>query len=293
MGAKKPVPKLQVPQPAEPPREKLISRLLRAPAALSLIWPAALLVGGYLAWHQWGAERVGQQYYRLDPDAVSITPPPDFVRSDITAAVFKSHQLEKTSLLNRQATAMIAQAYQTHPWVEQVVRVAKRRDGVDVHLRYRRPVALVRVISQHAESRGTPAVFVIDGRGVLLPPEDFVALDKNSLLHIEVEGTYATGGIGNPFGDARVIAAARLADLLSDYRRRFQLAAVRLTNPRRTFNEGWVFALIRTDGSSFIWGSPPGEETSDEPSAEEKLRRLAADATTVADLRVAAAPTAP
>lgn len=287
MGAKKPVPKLRVPQPPDPPRERLITRVLRAPAALSLIWPAALLVGGYLAWHSWGAERVGQQYYRLDPATVTITPPPQFVRSDITAAVFKSHQLEKTSLLNRHATAMIAQAFQTHPWVEQVVRVTKRSGGVDVHLRYRRPVALVRVISQHAETRGTPAVFVIDGRGILLPPEDFATLDKTSLLHIEVEGTYATGGIGNPFGDGRVIAAAALANLLSDYREQFQLAAIRLTNPRRTFNEGWIFALIRTDGSDFIWGSPPGEETAGEPSAAEKLQRLAADATAVADLRVA------
>lgn len=263
--------------------------MLRAPAVLSLIWPTALLIGSYLAWHQWGAERIGREYYRLERETVTITPPPAFVHSDITAAVFETHQLEKTSLLNRQATATIAQAYQTHPWVQQVVRVEKRSDGVDVHLRYRQPMAMVRVISQHQEVQG-PAVFVVDGNGVLLPPEDFVNFDKTALLHIEVPGTYPTGGIGSPFGDQRVIAAAALAQLLSKHREPCNLAAITLTNPTRAFNESWVFAIIRTDGTRFIWGSPPGEETNGEPSAATKLKALLADASRVADLRLAQRP---
>lgn len=289
MGANKPVPKLHPPKPPEPERVRWTTRLLRAPAVLSLIWPAVLLIGGYLAWHQWGAERIGRQYYRLEPKAVTLTPPPPFVQSDITAAVFASHQLEKTSLLNRSATATIAQAYQTHPWVEQVVRVEKRSDGVNVHVRYRRPVAMVRVLSQHEEVPG-PAVFPVDGRGVLLPPEDFVAFDKTALLHIEVPGTYPTGGIGSPFGDSRVIAAAALAQVLASYREQCKLAAVQLTNPTRTFDEGWVFAVIRSDGSRFIWGSPPGEESRGEPPAAAKLKALLADSQNVADLRLAQRP---
>ncbi|WP_164104601.1 hypothetical protein [Candidatus Laterigemmans baculatus] len=289
MGANKKVPKLHPPMPPEPPPVPWTARVLRAPAVLSLIWPAALLVGSYVAWHHWGAERIGRQYYRLEREAVSITPPPPFVQSDITAAVFETHQLEKTSLLHRQATATIAQAYQTHPWVQQVVRVEKRSDGVDIHLRYRQPMAMVRVISQHAEVKG-PAVFVVDGRGILLPPEDFVGFDTTSLLHIEVPGTYPTGGIGSPFGDQRVIAAAALAELLEKHREICNLAAITLTNPNRAFNESWVYAIIRTDGTRFIWGSAPGEEVRGEPSAAAKLQALLADTSRVDDLRLAKLP---
>jgi len=281
---RKRAPKLNVPKPPEPPPPPhWLVRLAKAPALVMVVWPLLLVVGGYVVWNRWGYERLSQQYNRLSADQVTVTPPPEYIRTNIVGAVFESHQLEKISLLNRLATAAIAEAFRTHPWVEEVLRVEKRASGVDIHLRYRKPVALVRVVSKHPKVTGD-AFFVIDAQGVLLPREDFSEADGNKYLHIEIPNTYPSGDIGAPYGDDRVLSAAKLAATLDAHWQGLQVRAIGMENPNRTFNESWIYSLFRQDRTKVVWGSPPGEELPGELSAAEKLARLQ-ETPTVSDLR--------
>jgi hypothetical protein len=284
-GGENKLPKLSRSKPPEPPPPHWATRLIKAPALLSFIWPMILVVGGLVVWQRWGAERIGQQFNRLDPASVVITPTPEYIRADVAAEVFRTHQLERTSLLSRMATAVVGEAFKTHPWVEEVLRVEKSTEGVAVQLRYRKPVASVRVKSLHPEIE-RDGLFFIDGNGVLLPTEDFGEQDIRRYLQILIPETYPAG-IGAPYGDDRVMAAARIAKLLVDDRESLDLAAIELQNPRRTFDESWIFALVRSDGSRIVWGSPPGEEPEGEPSAESKLRMIRASGTGDSDLRMA------
>jgi hypothetical protein len=284
-GAKKRPPKLNVPKPPDPPpRPHWLVRLATAPAVLMILWPLILIVGGFVAWNRWGEDRLGKDFYRLEPGGVSISPAPDYIRSNIVSEVFATHQLEKVSLLNRLATAAIGEAFRTHPWVDEVIRVEKSSNGVDIQLRYRKPIAWVRVASQHPKVPGD-ALFLIDAKGTMLPTKDFSAIDETKYIHIEIPNTYPSGDIGAPYGDDRVIAAARLAAVLATDWQSLNLRAIGMENPSRTFNEAWVYTIYRQDLSKVIWGSTPGEELPGEPTADEKLLRLQTESGTVSDLR--------
>jgi hypothetical protein len=285
------VPKLSLKTPPEPPPPSLLVRLVRAPGMLASLWPLIVVIGGYLAWTQWGAERLGQQFYGLEQEQVTVTAPPEYIRRNLIAEVFTTHELDKISLLDRKATATIGEAFRLHPWVDEVLRVEKRRDGVEIQLRYRRPVAAVFVAqSDHPDVIG-PCFFFVDAEGTLLPSRDFAEADAERYLMIHIADTYPSAkSEGVPYGDRRVVAAASIAALLDPLRESLQLFAIDLANPQRAYNEPWKFELVRHDGQRLVWGSPPGEEQPGEPTAEQKLERLKSAPTVPADLRVAALP---
>ena len=270
------------------PIRHLLRRLLKAPAAFSILWPALLLIGGYVAWHRWGAEHVGSQYYGLDPALIEVTDPPEYIRAEITATVCEDAALHDLSLLDPQASAKVAAAFATHPWVRRVVSVRKLPGGgVDVHLDYRRPVAMVEVVirSPHPD-QGKPGFFQIDADGLLLPPSEFSQADIDRYLHIVVPGAYPTGGVGTPFGDLRVEAAARLAAVVASYRDQCQLVSIEVHgDPRLTPVP--QFEITTRDGSRLFWGSAPGQETQGESTAAMKLKLLLSGVAAGTDLRAA------
>lgn len=274
--------KVAPPKPPEPPPPpSFFVRLARAPALWATVWPLVFVIGTYLLWQNWGRERVGQEFYKLEPNLVRLNSPPEYVTQDIVANVFRTHQLDKLSLLDRNATVMISEALRTSPWVADVMRVEKASDGIVAQVRYRQPIATVRVISRHEAVEGQ-GLFFVDNEAMLLPTEGFREADVRNYLQIEVENTYPSG---NRFSDIRVVAACEIAALLAEHRTTCDLVAIRLTNPMRTFNEPWLFVLIRANGSQVVWGSPPGEELDGEMAAAAKVTRLLSAPAEVSDLR--------
>ena len=155
------------------PIRDLLRRLIKAPAALSILWPALLIVGGYVAWHRWGSDHVASQYSGIDPTLIEVTQPPAYVRTNIVKAVYRDTAMEGLSLLDRQATAKIASAFSMHPWVRSVVSVRKLPGGViDVRLEYRTPVAMVHVFKPDPADTGS-YFFPVDGDGILMPGTEF------------------------------------------------------------------------------------------------------------------------
>ncbi len=243
-------------------------------AVLLLFWPAALVVTGYLAWNRWGAQRLMRQFGQLRIEQIRIPPAPSYIRSDVLSRVFQDAGLDHISLLDQQSTAHIARAFETNPWVKKVDWVRKLPDGnVEVHLTYRRPVAVVPVsASRHPEVQG-PARFAVDDEAVLLPSEEFDPVETDHYLHLLVKDVYPASGIGSTFGDERVLLGARLAGVLADQRANLKLVAIEVVENGSTPP---LLVLIRSDRSRVVWGSPPGAELAGEVPAIVKLQRLLA-----------------
>ena len=164
------------------PVRDLLRRLIKAPAALSVLWPAILILGGYVAWHRWGAIHVAKQYGGIDPTLIQVTDPPSYVRTNVVKSVYRDTAMEELSLLDRQATAKIASAFSMHPWVRKVVSVRKLPGGViDIRLEYREPVAMVHVFKPDP-NRYWQLLFSRRWRwGCLLPTSEF-ARGRNKTL---------------------------------------------------------------------------------------------------------------
>ncbi len=255
------------------PVRGVLQRLVHAPAAWAMVWPAALVLGGYIAWQRWGAEHVSKKYYAIAPEMIHVTQRPDYIRSDITQSVYSDTRLDQLSLLDPAASARIASAFSFHPWVKRVVAVRKLPGGeVDVHLQYRAPVAMVFVISRHPEIAGR-SFFAVDEEGVLLPTTEFTRNETMKYLHIEVPDVYPTGGVGSAFGDPRVVGAARIAAAVAPFRETLKLRSIRLDDSSRT-SPVPQYGFYTADGRDFFWGSAPGEELYGEPVSEAKIRQL-------------------
>ncbi len=129
--------------------------------------------------------------------------------------------------------------------------------------------------------------FPVDGDGILLPTSEFAQADTRNFVYIEVPGVYSTNAIGTPFGDQRVEAAARLAEILAPFREQAKLRSIGVHgDPRQT--DIPQLELTLHSGSRMFWGSPPGAELPGEPTVQMKLRSLlAADGSQNADLRMA------
>lgn len=272
------------------PIRNFLRKLVAAPAALSVVWPMMLIIGGYVAWNQWGAEYLADKYSGVDPSLIEITEPPIYVRSNIVEAVYRDTAMESLSLIDSQATAKIASAFASNPWVRRVNSVRKLPGGViDVRIDYRVPVAMVHVISRHPEVTGS-SFFAVDGDGVFLPPHEFSRSDTRNYVHIYVPAAYPSGMPGTPFGNPRVEAAAQLAAVLAPIRDRIRVKSIGVPGDLR---ESAIpqLELTTQDDVRVFWGSPPGHESPGERTAEMKLQvLLTAKVKNNTDLRIASLP---
>jgi hypothetical protein len=265
----------------------LLGRLIKAPAAFAVLWPVLLIVGGYAAWHRWGAVHVAGKYSGIDPTLIQVTDPPAHVRTNVVKTVYRDTAMEGLSILDRQATAKIASAFSMHPWVRKVIGVRKLPGGqIDVRLEYRTPVAMVHVYKPN-DPDNRSYFFPVDGEGVLLPGNEFAEAETRNYIYIEVPDVYTSNAVGTPFGDAAVEAASTLASVLSPYREKTQIRSIGIHgDPRQT--EVLQMELTMQSGARMTWGSPPGNEVPGEPTVQMKLKSLmGADLRQDADLRVA------
>ncbi len=255
------------------PIRRLLQRLIQAPSALALVWPMVLLIGSFLAYSRWYKDHFNTIHARLEPDAVTLSEPHQYVRTDLSSEVYDATRLRDLSPIDHNATAKLASAFGSHPWVRHVQSVRKLPGGkFDVQLEYREPVAVFHVTSDKFDVENG-MYFSLDHEGYLLPNEKLTFDDASSFIQIEVREAYPTGDEGNPFGDRRVESAALLAGLLSRVRDQVQVAKIMVSGDPR-MNLVPQLELELGDGTRLSWGSPPGMEQPDERNAKSKLSDL-------------------
>jgi hypothetical protein len=277
---------------------RIVSVLLH-PSNRGLLLTALVIagaIGGSLyAWRRWGETALQGGEYTVTPERITVTPQPTWIHSNIKAEVVRSASLAKLDLRNRQLVEQVAQAFALHPWVAKVLRVEKRFPAqVNVELEYRRPVIVVKL--DMPDEKG---LLFLDQQSVLLPTHDFAASQAGSYLRIMAAGETPVSVYGTAWGSERIAGAAHVA---AAWDNRWQPLGLYWIVAARTARGELVYELrTKDDHVRVVFGSPPGRESSSEPSVEQKIAALEqyvhdkgpldkSGATTVIDLRELAAP---
>ncbi len=227
-----------------------------------------LLGGTYFGWQRWGDRIADQPQYAVLPENIEITPLPPWIRSDVKLEALRDGGLSDLSLLDRELTIEIAQAFSMHNWVQNVLRVSKHHPAhVDVQLEYRRPVAMVEVEN---------GLLPIDAHGTLLPPGDFSAEQARDYLRISVAGAAPAGSIGTAWGAPRIHDASRIAGALQEHWKKLGLYRIAMA-PMDNATDEPRFILATRQGARVIWGAAPrADHPADAKTAASKVARLMA-----------------
>jgi hypothetical protein len=276
----------------------------------SVVGPLFLLIGGYFAWIQYGAPNLDRAMYGLKVENILITPKPPWIKSDVTTEVFQGADLGRLSVLDRQMSSTVFNAYRTHPWIRKVFRVQKLSGcQVRIDVEYREPIAMIYWETPSTngapqlkirtggspEGDGKPgssipgssgnvtenksASFVpVDADGVLLPWRDFQSDEVLQYFLIYAKNASATGKVGAEYGDVRIKAALLLCRILKDYRKQLGLERIYVypsasPDGSQTASK-WILELTTHTNQRFLWGSPPAFERPGEATAEMKAERL-------------------
>ena len=264
-----------------------MARARMAPPAIS--WrrflPAVLLVVGLslllLAIVELGkftrSEISGWDRYTVDFAAIECTAPPVQKRAEFLGEVQALSKLPpRLQLLDPDLAALLAQAFARHPYVDKVEQVTLLpAHKIEVRLGYRIPVLEVMLSDRDKGTRpASPAPsekdtrdladdpsWFVDGKGVLLPRKKL-----SEPLPLLLVTTGPVGRAGEPWGSARVEAAACTAALLGPHRAKFNLKVFE--------TRGTELVLSTAGGTRVLWGHAPGAESAEEAKAAVKLERL-------------------
>lgn len=241
----------------------------------SLLILAVFFAGAFgYAWKNWGVLVKSHPRYTLVPDNLEITPQPEWIRSNVKIEVIRDGNLGTLSLLDPQVTLKVARAFGVHSWVASVRRVRKEYPSrVIVELEYRRPVAMVEVVTN--DQRG---LLPVDAEGVLLPPREFNESQIRDYLRVSAGNTLPAGPAGTPWGDPRVAGGAAVAAAFGSQWKTMGLYRIVAEESDRVLpgrSPEVVFSILTRDGARVIWGHAPGQETNTEAAAQAKVTRLA------------------
>jgi len=255
----------------EPGPLSRLARYLWGPGRPLLLVCAAigvLAAAWYAVWQRVGPTVLASETYHVTPDEVDMTPPPEWIHSDLRAEVFRSASFERSlKLTDEDLTERIAGAFALHPWVARVRRVEKRHPArVVVDLEYRRPVCTVEVLGE---------LFPVDAKAVLLPKEDFSPVESARYPRLVGVKSPPVGAVGERWNDARVTGGAAIAEALGDVWEEMNLAVIVPSEPPIPgVAAELTFTLITRLGTRIFWGRAPGRDGPGEIPTEEKLARL-------------------
>jgi hypothetical protein len=233
---------------------------------LTALTLAAVGTVAYVGWRHYGEQVLAHATYRLRPESIEFTAPPEWVRRDVLADVLP--YLGELDVHQVDLTPRVADAFRLHPWVAEVKRVRKRYPAsVAVDLVYRRPVAMVEVQPAGLQP--------IDEQGIWLLPEDFTPEQAQTYPRISVGNTTPAGPPGTAWGDALVASAARVAAFVGEAWGELGLYRIEPSSQPAQIPAAADLDLVSRDRSLRVhWGRPPGAELPGEVDAADKLAYL-------------------
>jgi hypothetical protein len=239
----------------------------------------AVPAGAIYAWQRWGDRIAKGPEYVLTPESFEITAEqPAWIKSDVREDVVRDGSLSELSILDKQLTVKVEQAFLMHNWVEKVTRVNKYYPArVVVELVYRKPVAMVELWTPEGDG-----LVPIDINGVLLPSTDFIAEDGTATedtrdyLRISVPNAAPAGPVGTAWGDPRVEGAARIAAVFEGRWKALGLYRITISRADSGSAPEPTYDLFTKNGVRVIWGEAPAADSMVEAKAAlAKVAKLA------------------
>jgi hypothetical protein len=230
----------------------------------------AFVVVAVVLWRFLFVDIAAREEFRLSEQNLVVTPQPAWIHpnTNVKRDVIRDATLSQISLWDDQAVVKVARAFELHPWVRRVVRVHKRPPGqIVVDLEYRRPVALVEVLFQN-----TISYEPVDRDGVVLPEDAFHANAQllDEYLRITVDYTLPNGPVGTRWDDERVVGAARIAAVLQETWKAWNLHRIVAVSGDPTDRHP-VYELRTRGNGRILWGHSVDEERQGEPRAQTKI----------------------
>ena len=250
------------------------------PGGALLFAVAPLLILGYFAWKNWGAEHLDVALYAVRIENLVVTPQPTWIRNTkVRDEVFKNSGLGQLSVLDPQASATIAHAFESHSWVQRASRVQKLPGGkVTVDIVYRRPIAMVYYDGSNSNSNTsqiTKGFYPVDEEGVILPTADFDSSQVTGYFSVFAKGAIPPIDVGMAFSDTRIKQALLLCRLLDSVRVDLRLQHIYVERDERAGGPSpWIMRIETSDNRHIRWGHAPQSEFLGEPTAQEKLSNL-------------------
>jgi hypothetical protein len=252
-----------------------VSRILWRPK----VWGGLAIVlavgyGGHLAWKQFLPTVARHPQFQITAENIHITPPPQWIRSDVKAEVLRDAGLVGTLSViddHPRLQQRVRDAFAFHPWVAAVGEIKIGLPAsLDVELQYRQPIAAVESVDGQSVS-----YLPIDAAGVRLPDADFSDFERRSLPRIS--GVAGRPSIGERWADERVTSAAMLAAKLADIWSQLRLVEIVPSMHAQVRGEESYFAfeIVTSGGTRIVWGAAPGrEQDAAESSFDAKRKRL-------------------
>jgi hypothetical protein len=225
----------------------------------------AALAAGALLWSRIGDQVLWRDDAILRPEMVELLGVAPWVKSDIKTEALRTASLDGgVPIGDPELPNRLARAFDTHPWVKQVVSVKPRHPAAAVvEVLCREPVAMVSV-------KG--GLLAVDAEGVVLPSGDFTAESAAEYPRITGIDSSPQGPEGSSWGDMSVEEAAAVAVVIGPEWKSLALVDCR----PKTVLGARVWELVGPDGQVILFGSAPGQEREGEPSAAGKVARLKA-----------------
>lgn len=225
----------------------------------------AALAAGVVLWSRIGDVVLWRDDAILRPEMVELLGVAPWVKSDIKTEALRTASLDGgVPIGDPELPNRLARAFDTHPWVKQVVSVKPRHPAAAVvEVLCREPVAMVSV-------KG--GLLAVDAEGVVLPSGDFTAESAADYPRITGIDSSPQGPEGSSWGDMAVEEAAAVAVVIGP-----EWESLGLVDCRpKTVLGARVWELVGPDGQVILFGSAPGQEREGEPSAAGKVARLKA-----------------
>lgn len=225
---------------------------------------AALAAGG-LIWSRISDIVIWRDDAILRPEMVELRGVAPWVKSDIKTEALRTASLDGgVPIGDPELPTRLARAFDTHPWVKQVVSVKPRHPAAAVvEVLCREPVAMISV-------RG--GLLAVDAEGVVLPSGDFTPEAAAEYPRVTGIESSPQGPEGSAWGDMAVEEAAAVAVVIGP-----EWTSLGLVECRpKGVSDARAWELVGPDGQVILFGSAPGQERDGEPSAAAKVARLKA-----------------
>jgi hypothetical protein len=228
----------------------------------------AFAAAWYATWRYVRTRVLASEDFLITFEKVEITPPPEWIHSDIRVQVFRDASLDRPlSIADDDLVERLRGAFALHPWVAKVERVQKFHPArVEVQLVYRRPVCMVEVAGEWSP---------IDADGVVLPREDFSPVETARYPRLTGVDTLPPGIAGTRWNDIRVLGGAEIAAALVASWEKLGLSRIAARKPSGAgLVDAPTFDLVTRHGTTIPWGRAPGGDAPGEIPIPDKIARI-------------------